>query len=192
MSIISILENVNGYTVRLAMGSEIEATCRNCETGVPQRPFRVVLKRGMPGLALCALGVAMLWVARGQPAWVGVNVGPGLMAQLLAKGVIGIGGLWALWRALRPEPPSAEGCGADTSAQPWSGPALLGAVLLFALTLPMLGLVISAALAATLAALGAGERGPVALGLTVTGLAALIAIIGVTLLPPTTPLWPAF
>jgi hypothetical protein len=174
------------------MGSEVRATRHNCGTGVPQRSFRVVLKRAMPGLALCALGVAMLWVARGQPAWVGANVGPGLMAQLLSKVVIGIGSLWALWRALRPEQHSSEGCGAETSAQPWSGLALLGAVLSFALTLPMLGLVISATLAAALAALGAGERGPVALGLTVAGLAALIAIIGVTLLPPTTPLWPAF
>jgi hypothetical protein len=188
MSIIAFLKNVNRPTTGLTMGGEIKATCRNCE--MPQLSFRVMLKRAIPGLALCALGLAMLWLARGQPAWVGANVGPGLMAQLLAKGVIAIGCLWALWRALRPEQPSAEGCGAETSAQPWSGPALLGAVFLFALTLPILGLVISASLAATLAALGAGERGAVALGLTVTGLAALIAIIGVTLLPPTTKLWP--
>lgn len=134
----------------------------------------------------------MLWLARGQPAWLGANVGPGLMAQLLAKGVIGIGGLWALWRALRSEQHSPEDCSTEASTQRWSAPALLGAVLLFALTLPMLGLVISATLAAALAALGAGERGPVALGVTVTGLALLTAIIGVTLLPPTTPLWPAF
>jgi hypothetical protein len=174
------------------MGSEIKATCHNCETGLPQRSFRVALKRATPGLALCALGVAMLWFARGQPAWVGANVGPGLMAQLLSKAVIGIGGFWALWRTLRPEQQSSGDCGTEASTQTWSGPALLGAVLLFALTLPMLGLVISAALAATLAALGAGERGPVALGVTVTGLAALTAIVGVTLLPPTTPLWPAF
>ena len=174
------------------MGSEIKASCHNCETGVPQRSFRMMLKRAMPGLALCALGVALLWFARGQPAWVGDNVGPGLMAQLLSNGVIGIGGLWALWRALRPEQHSSEGYGTEASTQRWSGPALLGAVLLFALTLPMLGLVISATLAAALAALGAGERGPVALGVTVTGLAVLTTIIGVTLLPPTTPLWPSF
>jgi hypothetical protein len=114
------------------------------------------------------------------------------MAQLLSKGVIGIGGLWALWRALRTDHHSSAGCGTGTSTQRWSGPALLGAVLLFALTLPTTGLVISAGLAAALAALGAGERGLVALALTVAGLALLTAIVGMTLLPPTAPLWPAF
>jgi hypothetical protein len=174
------------------MGSEIKATCHTCEMGLPKRSFRVVLKHAAPGLALCALGVAMLWFARGQPAWVGANVGPGLMAQLLSKAVIGIGGFWALWRTLHPEQHGSEDCGTEASTQPWSGPALLGAVLLFALTLPMLGLVISTTLAAALSAHGAGERDPVALGVTVTGLAMLTAVIGVTLLPPTTPLWPAF
>jgi len=149
--------------------------------------------RALPGLALCAAGVAMLWLARGQPAWLGGHVGPGLMAQLLGKGVIGLGALWALWRALRPEAGCAAGCGMGegAGAQRWSGPALLGAVLAFALTLPGLGLVASAALAAALAAWGAGERSVLALGLTVAGLGVLTGVIGVTLLPPTAPLWPA-
>ena len=151
--------------------------------------------RALPGLTLCAAGVAMLWLARGQPAWLGANVGPGLMAQLLGKGVIGLGALWALWRALVPDPGGMAGCGAGdgegAGAQRWSGPALLGAVLAFALSLPGLGLVVSTMLAAALAAWGAGERSAVALGLTVAGLGALTGVIGVTLLPPTAPLWPA-
>lgn len=157
------------------------------------------LGRALPGLALCAAGAAMLWLARGQPAWLGGHVGPGLMSQLLGKGVIGLGALWALWRAVSPEPgavaSAVAGCGAGdeagAGAQRWSGPALLGAVLAFALALPGLGLVASAALAAALAAWGAGERSALALGLTVAGLGVLTGVIGVTLLPPTAPLWPA-
>lgn len=156
-------------------------------SGVP-----VALVRAVPGLALVLAGVAMLVLARGQPAWLGANVGPGLMAQLLGKGVIGLGAGWALWRALRPDPACAAGCatGDGAEAQPLSGPALLGAVLLFALAMPVLGLVTSAALAAALGAWGAGERRAGALALTVTGLAGLTAAIGLALLPPTAPLWP--
>ncbi|MGY6410145.1 MAG: hypothetical protein ACXIUV_03840 [Alkalilacustris sp.] len=155
--------------------------------------------RALPGLALCAAGVVMLWLARGQPAWLGGQVGPGLMAQLLGKGVIALGALWALWRAVSPEPggvpAGGAGCGAGdgavAGAQRWSGPALLGAVLAFALTLPGLGLVAAAMLAAGLAAWGAGERSAAALGLMVAGLGVLTGVIGVMLLPPTAPLWPA-
>jgi hypothetical protein len=134
----------------------------------------------------------MLVVARGQPGWLGANVGPGLMAQLLGKGVVALGVAWALWRWLRPDPACTTGCatGDGTDAQRWSGPALLGAVVLFALALPVLGLVVSAALAAALAAWGAGERQMGALALTVAGLAGLTAGIGLALLPPTAPLWP--
>lgn len=157
--------------------------------------WRSALLRIAPGLALCVIGVAMLWLARGQPAWLGGNVGPGLLARVLGKAVVALGALWALWLWLRADPSGPADCGtADQAAevQRWSGPALLGAVLVFALALPPLGLVVSATLAAAMAAIGAGERGAVALGLTVAGLAALTAGIGVTLLPPTAPLWPAF
>lgn len=147
----------------------------------------------MPGIALFAAGGVMLWLARGQPAWLGATVGPGLMAQLLGKGVIGLGAAWALLRVLRPDPASTQSCatGEVAEAQRWSGPALLGAVLLFALAMPVLGLVVSAALAAALAAWGAGERNLTALLLTVAGLAGLTTVIGLALLPPTAPLWPA-
>ncbi len=150
------------------------------------------LRRALPGLALAAAGAAMLTLARGQPAWLGADVGPGLMARWLGKGVIGLGSAWAVWRLLRPDPSCAPACGTGdgADAQRWSGPALLGAVLLFALSVPALGLVASAALAAALAAWGAGERRLPALALTVAGLAVLTAGIGLLLLPPTAPLWP--
>jgi hypothetical protein len=156
------------------------------------------LRRATPGLALVVTGSVMLFLAYGQPAWLGGNVGPGLFAQLLSKGVIALGAIWAALCALNAPPPRLAPCAEptpcvgpiDATAQRWSGPALLGAVLLFAISLPALGLVISAGLAATLAAIGAGERNPVALVITVGALVVMTMAIGLTLLPPTAPLWP--
>ena len=156
------------------------------------------LGRATSGLALVVIGSVMLILAHGQPAWLGGNVGPGLFAQLLSKGVIALGAIWAALCALNAPPPRLAPCAepapcaapADATAQRWSGPALLGAVLLFALTMPSLGLVISAGLAATLAAIGAGERNPAALVTTVGALVIMTIAIGLTLLPPTAPLWP--
>jgi hypothetical protein len=162
---------------------------------VDDRGHRAARGRMLPGLALCALGGGMWVLAQGQPAWLGGHVGPGLMAQLLAMGVIGLGAVWAVICARRPdaETPSA-GCGSETGTSApslrHSAPALLGAVLAFALSLPFFGLVLAAGLAAGLAAWGAGERTARALALTVAGLMALVAVVGVTLLPPTAPLWP--
>lgn len=158
---------------------------------------RVTLGRMLPGLALCAFGGAMLVTAQAQPAWLNGHVGPGLMARFLGTGVIGLGAVWAAVCARRPDPQvPAASCGSDTgNAATGTGqaaPALLGSVLVFALSLPFVGLVLSAGLAAGLAAWGAGERTPRALAVTVAGLMALVALVGVTLLPPTTPLWPVF
>jgi len=137
----------------------------------------------------------MLVLAQGQPAWLGGHVGPGLMAQLLAMGVIGLGAVWAVLCARSPGPKAPfAGCGSETGQTApglrQSAPALLGAVLAFALSLPLLGLVLAAGLAAGLAAWGAGESTPRPLAATVAGLMALVALVGVTLLPPTAPLWP--
>ena len=150
------------------------------------------LHRALPGVALAAMGLGILLLARGQPAWLGNDVGPGLMAQLLGKGIVGLGLLWAVLGWTQPAAAAATGCSSESPApvRDASGPALLGGVLVFALALPWLGMVIAAALAATLAALGAGERAPRALALTVFGLTALTAAIGLVLLPPTAPLWP--
>jgi len=54
------------------------------------RGRRAALGRMLPGVALCGLGGGMWALAQGQPAWLGGHVGPGLMAQLLAIGVIGL------------------------------------------------------------------------------------------------------
>ncbi len=67
----------------------------------------------------------------------------------------------------------------------------MGAVLAFCLVLPLAGLVLSAGVAAALAAWGAGERAWRGLGVTVVALMTLVAAIGHLLLPPTAPLWPA-
>jgi hypothetical protein len=160
---------------------------------VAPRP-RLPLRRAVPGLGLALAGAGMLVVAQGQPAWLGGHVGPGLMAQLLGAGVIGLGLAWALWRALRPDPAVNTGCekGDASDAKRFGGPALMGAVLLFALALPVAGLVVAAGLAAAPAAWGAGERRAGVLALTVAALAGLVAAIGLALLPPTAPLWPFF
>jgi len=159
------------------------------------RGRRAALGRMLPGVALCGLGGGMWALAQGQPAWLGGHVGPGLMAQLLAIGVIGLGAVWAVLCARRPDAKTASaGCGSEKGTLApglrHSAPALLGAVLAFALSLPLIGLVLAAGMAAGLAAWGAGERTARALALTVAGLMALVGLVGVLLLPPTAPLWP--
>jgi hypothetical protein len=176
------------------MGMEREIRAPRLRAGPVAGGPGAALGRAVPGLALCALGVAVLLVARGQAAWLGGDVGPGLMAQLLGKGIAALGGVWVLMRVLEQPEGCASGCGrggaAGDAAQRWSGPALLGAVLVFALALPEVGMVLAAGLAAVPAALGAGERSARALGVTAAGLMALTAAIGLALLPPTAPLWP--
>lgn len=137
-------------------------------------------------LALLVLGVLVLAVGLSQPAWMGARIGPGLMMQGAGFGIVALAGLWLApgWRPARGEPQGGLG------AAPLGGPLLLGSVLAFALLMPVTGLVIAATAAAALAGLGAGERSPLALAVTALSLGALTAAIGLTLLPPTAPLWP--
>jgi hypothetical protein len=154
----------------------------------------------LPGLALAGIGLVLFGLATTQPLWLRAQVGPGLFAHALALGVIGLGAAWALRCALAEPRPEAGGCAADAGCSgaargmvpgaAWSGPVLLGAVLAFALAVPVLGLVGAAGLAAALAARAAGERRPAALAATVTLLMALVALVGAVLLPVTAPLWP--
>lgn len=155
-----------------------------------QTPFVAKLGKALPGVALAALGAAISLIARTQPAWLDGQIGPGLMAQLVGAGVIGLGLIWSAWCILGAAASSSAGCGSGPTEHALSGPALLGAVLAFALCVPVLGLVLSAGVAATLAALGAGERKPLALLATVLGLMVLTAGIGMGFLPPSAPLWP--
>ena len=161
---------------------------------IKQHQSLQALKRALPGLALCAMGGAISTIAQWQPAWFGTNVGPGLMAQLLGKGVIALGALWAIWCIARPAAQQTTACSelAAPNTNHASGISLLGAVFLFAVCLPIFGLVLSAGLAAALSAIGAGERHPLALSATVLCLSGLTAGIGILFLPPTAPLWPIF
>ena len=162
---------------------------------LPGSGRRAALGPLLPGLALCAIGAGMSALALGQPAWLGGHVGPGLMAQLVSQAVLGLGVVWTVIGArggVTPAPSRGceSGSGPPAGGVRHSAPALLGAVLAFALALPVAGLVLAAGLAGGLAAWGAGERTPRALAATVLGLMALVAAVGVTLLPPTAPLWP--
>lgn len=154
------------------------------------------LRAAVPGLALAGIGAGLFVLARSQPLWLGQSVGPGLFAHALALGVAALGLAHAAACALVPRPAVPAGCGSDHAggAAPdgWlAGPVLLGAVLAFALLVPVLGLVMAAGLAAGLAARAAGERRAGPLAITVAGLMGLVAAVGLLLLPPTAPLWPA-
>jgi hypothetical protein len=149
---------------------------------------RVDLRRLVGPAALAALGAALLIVARTQPAWVGPRVGPGLVAQAMAAGVVALAVLWALAR-LRERGEGGAGRPARASASPLAGVCLLASVAAFALLLPPVGLVPAAAAAAALAALGAGERRAGGLVLTAGVGAGLAAGIGAGLMGPAATLW---
>ena len=109
------------------------------------RRRRAALGRMLPGVALCAFGAGM-WVLgrRASPAWLGGHVGPGLMAQLLAMGVIGLGAVWAALcaRTARVDGSAIGGMRQRNGPTPrpacaTAHTALLGAVLAFALVLPL-------------------------------------------------------
>lgn len=135
-------------------------------------------------LSLLAMGAIVLAIGLSQPAWVGGRVGPGLMMQGAGLGVVALAGLWlALGRGRVARGPTTRGT-------LLAGPLMLGAVLAFALLLPATGLVVAAMAAAALVGLGAGERSAPALVATALILGALTTAIGLTLLPPTAPLWP--
>jgi hypothetical protein len=156
-----------------------------------QTAFVAKLGKALPGVALAAFGAAISLIARTQPAWLDGQIGPGLMAQLVGAGVICLGLIWSAWCILGAAASSSASYGSGPTEHAPSGPALLGAVLAFALCVPVLGLVLSAGVAATLAALGAGERKPVALLATVLSLMGLTAGVGIGFLPPTASLWPS-
>jgi hypothetical protein len=140
-------------------------------------------------LALGLLGCGLWLLSQGQPARLGGAIGPGFMARGLALGIMGLAAVWGLsmWRWRRAEVVIAAPA---VRAQRGAGLALIGGVLVFALAVPVAGLVAGAGLAAGFAAWATGERRPGALAATMGLLAALAAAIGLLLLPPTAPLWP--
>jgi hypothetical protein len=170
--------------------------CGKIRLAVPAAlPLAVRARAAVPGLVLAGIGAGLLVLARSQPLWLGQSVGPGLFAHALALGVAVLGLAHAAACAFFPRPSGPAGCGSDHAggAAPagWlAGPALLGAVLAFALLVPVLGLVMAAGVAAGLAARAAGERRARPLATTVAGLMGLVAVVGLLLLPSTAPLWP--
>lgn len=141
-------------------------------------------------LALGLVGIALWVLSQGQPARLGGAIGPGFMARWLALGIVALALLWGavtFWRR-----PGADAAIAppERTAQRGAGLALLGGVLAFVLAVPVVGLVAGSGVAAGLAAWATGERRAGALAATTLALAALSAVIGVLLLPPTAPLWP--
>lgn len=140
------------------------------------------------GSVLTVSGIGLLALGMGQPAWVETRIGPGLMAQGLAVSVIGLGlatvalGLLAGRRK--------DGAALKMGASLLPGLAVLAAVALFVPLAAVLGLVPASAVIAAVVGRVAGDRGAgqVAVSAGLGGIAAFA--IGVTLLPPTAPLWP--
>ena len=149
-----------------------------------------------PPVVICAIGVSLLTLAHTQPAWVDGRIGPGLFAQWLSLGVIGLSLIWGAVSLTEVWLPSHRPGAAEPSgsvrfrARAGPGLALLTAVCLFALLLPLAGLVVACAVTGAVAGWGAGDRSPGALGLSALLSGTIAAGIGLTLLPPTTMVWP--
>jgi hypothetical protein len=141
-------------------------------------------------LAFCVAGALIWLVAIEEPRMIEDRIGPGFMAQVLAAGVIGISLLLWLktilgWRDDRNREQARQGSG-----NAFAGPLLLASVLAFALLVPVLGLVLGAAVVAALGAVAAGDRQPLSIAGMAVALAALVAAIGWAALPASAPLWP--
>lgn len=150
----------------------------------------------VPPLALCVIGILMLFMAYTQPAWIDNRIGPGLFAHWLAKGIIILSVIWAALSAIRAPRRrdyalSATATNSSTARPSWTpGLSLLSAVAAFIFLMPGAGMVIACAITASIAGWGAGDRRWYALAIT-AAIAGMIAYaIGVTLLPPTIRLWP--
>ncbi|WP_299395572.1 hypothetical protein [Pelagibius sp.] len=156
---------------------------------------KVVTATVAPPAAIAALGGLLLVLAHTQPAWVSGRIGPGLFAQWLSMGVVALSLLWfaaslaGLWLPRRHGLAEPEG-GARFRGRTTPGLALLTAVALFPVLMPVAGLVAACAVTAAVAGWGAGDRGLRALAASALLAGMVAAGIGLTLLPPTTRLWP--
>ncbi len=147
-----------------------------------------------PPAIICAVGVLLLVLGHTQPAWLDGRVGPGLFAQWLSKGVIGLSMIWAIVSLIEVRRPPSRPAGPADSVR-FRGPLghgimLLAAVSLFAVLLPLMGLVTACAVAGGVAGWAAGDRSPRALAFSAVICGTIAAGIGLTLLPPTTQIWP--
>jgi hypothetical protein len=149
-----------------------------------------IRRRLLGPVVLMTAGVGLVLLASTQPTWRGERIGPGLVAQAMACGVVFLALLWAIQRWRGGDPPREEAvCRRSGPASGAAGPALLGAVAVFALLQPIAGLVPAAGATALAAAVGCGARRPAVLaGIAAVG--ALIATgIGLGLLGPAAVLW---
>ncbi|MEM1285134.1 MAG: tripartite tricarboxylate transporter TctB family protein [Pseudomonadota bacterium] len=145
-----------------------------------------------------ALGVAMFGLALTQPAWLGNTIGPGLFARWLSAAVILMSAIWLLSEVLLPERSALDAEVHDQSRKiseaslPTirSGVGLLAGVMTFALAFPVVGLVAGCGLTAAVASWGAGERTVSAFAFSALAGATAALVVGMTLMPPGTQLWP--
>lgn len=145
----------------------------------------------IPPLVLICLSSAFLLIAASQPAWLSANhIGPGFFAQGIAGLALLLSVFWLVmtWVGSHRTAKTCAAKGATTLV--WPGITLLGSVVSFLVLMPLIGLVLACAVTATLAARGAGERAFLPLALSFGIAFALTAGVGLTLLPPTTQLWP--
>ena len=169
-----------------------------------ERPTAAWARRLAPLAApifLVVLGLVLFSLAGTQPAWLDGRIGPGLLAQWLSIGVIALSAIWLLVAAFGVRGGRSGGLldagdqahwadNAATNGSIAAGLGLLSGVAAFALVLPVTGLVIACALAAGLVGWSTGERRAIGLGITIALGAAVPLILGATLLPPGTQLWP--
>ena len=148
----------------------------------------------MPELAApvftALLGAVLFGLSLTQPAWLDGRIGPGLFARWLSAAVVVMSMIWfvvVLFEA------RAAGQGHHAGAEAPSllpGLGLLAGVALFALTLPFTGLVAACGLTAVVVSWGAGERGWISYLISGLSGAGAALLLGLTLLPPGTRLWP--
>lgn len=141
------------------------------------------------------LGMAMFAMGLTQPAWLDGRIGPGLFARWLSAAVVAMSLIWLVValmqrRSSAAKTPAAHGSDARKLPSLAPGLGLLAGVVLFALALPVTGLVVACALTAVVVSWGAGDRAlPALLAMGLAGAGAALAL-GLTLLPPGTRLWP--
>lgn len=141
------------------------------------------------------LGMAMFAMGLTQPAWLDGRIGPGLFARWLSAAVVAMSLVWlvvALMQRRSSAAKTSAAHGPDARKLPSLAPGLglLAGVVLFALALPVAGLVVACALTAAVVSWGAGDRAlPALLAMGLAGAGAALAL-GLTLLPPGTRLWP--
>lgn len=146
-------------------------------------------------LALMLAGLAQFWLSQSQPAWIAAHVGPGLMPRVLAITGVVLSLVWLVTILARRAPQTVvempDGAPAPITRK-YAGLAVLGSVLVFAATVPMLGLVPACAFASMLSAWGAGARSVREIVVSMLGVTLIAAVIGHNLLPPYIKLWPEF